>query len=391
MWSILACVITGTAVNLLSPPVSQRPEAHAEARPEAGEFRVGTLTVRGRLVPLPPGYVQGDQCLTEQPDWVFPGYTREQVARELDAAAPDSALRAMLDARVTCDARGCVIRPTFDIVLEMSPHTRGTLYDSLARFPENQALATPLARNIADPHWADDEGLSPEIRALLRRLSWQSGNAVLFNDTALVCSQLHTEAEQQAFVASLKHRVAIDATLSVAAGEDVAALTRHWSFGHDAPGVRALLEPLAASPQGGPIDVARLMPPFVRARINTFPPIGAPEYDCFWSSLHFFTEGEPDTRLLSDQEFNVEILRSYVPVPPGETRFGDVLVFYGPGDVPIHAVNVIAPGVVFTKNGNSFRRPWHFARTETIRERYMATQVIRPWRLRRLANTDGAN
>jgi len=255
------------------------------------------------------------------------------------------------------------------------------------------ALCVACAGAASDPPDAGsaDEGLSPEIRALLRRLSWQSGNAVLFNDTALVCSQLHTEAEQQAFVASLKHRVAIDATLSVAAGEDVAALTRHWSFGHDAPGVRALLEPLAASPQGGPIDVARLMPPFVRARINTFPPIGAPEYDCFWSSLHFFTEGEPDTRLLSDQEFNVEILRSYVPVPPGETRFGDVLVFYGPGDVPIHAVNVIAPGVVFTKNGNSFRRPWHFARTETIRERYMATQVIRPWRLRRLANTDGAN
>ncbi len=383
MWSVLACVVTGVAMSIVLPS--------AQTRSEAGEFRVGTLGVRGRLLRLPPGYAQGEQCLTEQPDWHFPGYTREMVARQLDAAAPDPALRTLLDAQVTCDARGCVIRPTSDIIVGLSPHARGVLYEALARFPENLALATPLARNVADPHWADDEELSPEIRALLRRLSWQSGNAVLFNDTALVCSRLHTEAEQQTFVEVLKRRVVVDATLSVAAGEDVAALTRYWSFGHDATGVRALLEPLAASPRGGDIDVARLMPPFVRARINTYPPIGSPEYDCFWSSLHFFVEGEPDTRLLSAQDFNAEILRSYVPVTSEERRFGDVLVFYGPGDVPIHAVNYVAPELVFTKNGYSFRRPWHFARLETIRERYMATQVIRTWRLRRLADADGAN
>ncbi len=275
MWTVLACVITGAAMSIVSPSARQGPEA--------GEFRAGTLSVRGRLLRLPPGYAQGDQCLTEQPDWHFPGHTREQVARQLDAAGPDPALRALLDARVTCDARECVIRPTPDIIMGLSPHARGVLYDALARFPENLELATPLARNIADPHWADDEDLSPEIRALLRRLSWQAGNAVLFNDTALVCSRLHTEAEKQTFIEVLKRRVAIDAMLSVAAGEDVAALTRHWSFGHDAAGVRALLEPLAASPQGGTIDVARLMPPFVRARINTFPPIGSPAYDCFLS------------------------------------------------------------------------------------------------------------
>jgi hypothetical protein len=383
MWLVLAGVVTGAAMSIASPSAQQSPEA--------GEFRAGTISVRGRLLHLPPGYAQGDQCLTEQPDWHFPGHTREQVARLLDAAALDPALRALLDAQVTCDARECVIRPTPDIIMGLSPHSRGVLYDALARFPENLVLATPLARNVADPHWADDEDLSPETRTLLRRLSWTSGNAVLFNDTALVCSRLHTEAEQRTFVEVLKRRIVVDATLSVAAGEDVAALTRHWSFGHDAPGVRALLEPLAAAPRGGAIDVARLMPPFVRARINTFPPIGSPDLDCFWSSLHFFVEGEPDMRLLSAQDFNAEIMRSYVPVTTEERRLGDVIAFYGSDDVPIHAVNFIAPGLVFTKNGNSFRRPWHFARLETVREKYMATRIIRTWRLRRLADADGAN
>ena len=144
----------------------------------------------------------------------------------------DSATRARFEAAVRCDASGCTIRPSRELIEDMRPATRRALYANLSRHAENPSIINHFSRNTGAEPWSREEGLSPKARELLTRLSWQDGERTHFADVADVCSQLQTEAERVRFIEVLKGRESVAATVFVASGADVEPVVRYLSLIH---------------------------------------------------------------------------------------------------------------------------------------------------------------
>ena len=360
------------------PAVATAPATSpARARSSPGDVRW-----RFRVLPLPAGLVTPDQCDMVQADWVLPGYSRAHFDALLDSIAPVPATRARLEAAVRCDASGCTIQPSRELIEDMRPATRRALYANLSRHAENPSIINHFSRNTGAEPWSREEGLSPKARELLTRLSWQDGERTHFADVADVCSQLQTEAERVRFIEVLKGRESVAATVFVASGADVEPVVRYWSAGGDEAAVRPLLADAAAQPAGGSVELARLLPPFARSRVDTFPSPSAPAFDCFWTALHFHVRGEPDVRLYSAEEFSRQLALTHSPVALDEVTLGDVLVFRPPGGPPQHAVNYVASGLVFTKNGGSSRRPFALMRLSDVLAIYPLATDLQAWRRR---------
>jgi len=333
------------------------------------------------VLPLPAGLVTPDQCDMVQADWVLPGYSRPQFDALLDSIAPVPATRARLEAAARCDASGCTIHPSRELIEDMRPVTRRALYANLSRHAENAYIVNHFSRNSAAEPWTREEGLSPKARELLTRLSWQDGERTHFADVADVCQQLQSDAERVRFIEVLKGRESVSATVFVAAGADIEPMVRYWSAGSDEATVRPLLA-AAAQPAGGSVDLARLLPPFARSRVDTFPSPSAPAFDCFWTALHFNVPGEPDVRLYSAEEFAQQLALTHSQVALDEVTLGDVLVFRAPGGLPQHAANYVATGLVFTKNGGSSRRPFALMRLSDVMAIYPLATELQAWRRR---------
>lgn len=376
-------VVLATA-TLIGLRTRQRPAsamASATASPRA-RSSPGDVRWRFQVLPLPAGLVTPDQCDTVQADWVLPGYSRAQFDGLLDSIAPVPAMRARLEAAVRCDASGCTIHPTRELIEDMRPATRRALYANLSRHAENPSIISHFSRNAAAEPWTRAEGLSPKARELLTRLSWQDGESTHFADVADVCPQLQSDAERVRFIEVLKGRESVSATVFVAAGADVEPMVRYWSAGGDEAAVRPLLTVAAAQPSGGSVALTRLLPPFARSRVDTFPSPSAPAFDCFWTALHFDVRGEPDARLYSAEEFSRQLSLTHSPVALDEVTLGDVLVLRPPGGLPQHAVNYVASGLVFSKNGGSARRPFTLLRLSDVLAIYPLATDLQAWRRR---------
>jgi len=268
--------------------------AHAAAISTArAPSNPGDVRWRFQVLPLPAGLVTPDQCDVIQADWVLPGYSRARFDGLLDSVAPPGPMRASLEAAVRCDASGCTVHPTREIIEGLRPAHRGALYAALSRFAENPSLINHFSRNVAAEPWSRAQGLSPRARELLARLSWQDGETTRFADVADVCPQLQTDAERTRFIEALKGRESVAATVFVAHGADVEPMVRYWSAAGDEAVVRPIITDAAARPEGATIELPRLLPPFARARADTFPSPTGPAFDCFWTALHFLVRGEP--------------------------------------------------------------------------------------------------
>jgi hypothetical protein len=377
----VAVLATASLIGLRARP---RPTvAHAAAiSPARAPSIPGDVRWRFLVLPIPAGLVTPDQCDMDQADWVLPGYSRAQFDGLLDSVAPLPPMRASLEAAVRCDASGCTVHPTREVIEGLRPASRGALYATLSRFAENPSLINHFSRNVAAEPWSRAEGLSPKARELLTRLSWQDGETTHFADVADVCPQLQTDAERARFIEVLKGRESVAATVFVAHGADVEPIVRYWSAAGDEAVVRPIVADAAARPEGASIELTRLLPPFARARANTFPASDAPTFDCFWTALHFLVQGEPDLGLYSAAEFSRRLSLTHDPIALSEVTLGDVLVLRPPGGPPLHAVNYVASGLVFSKNGASSRRPFILMRLSDVLALYPLATDLQAWRRR---------
>lgn len=370
--------------TLIGLRTRQRPEVSAApaASPARASSSPGDVRWRFKVLALPAGLVTPDQCDMDQVDWVLPGYSRAQFDALLDSIAPLPATRARLVDAARCDASGCTIHPSRELIEDMRPGTRRALYANLSRHAENSSIINHFSRNTTAEPWASEQGLSPKARELLTRLSWQDGERTHFADVADVCQQLQSDAERVRFIEVLKGRESVSATVFVAAGADVEPMVRYWSAGSDEAAVRPLFADAAAQPAGGSVELARLLPPFARSRVDTFPSPSAPAFDCFWSALHFDVPGEADVRLYSAEEFSRQLALTHRPIAFDEVSLGDVLVLRASGGLPLHAVNYVASGLVFTKNGGSSKRPFALMRLSDVMAIYARATDLQAWRRR---------
>lgn len=345
----------------------------APSAPESAPPAADTISVK----PGPWGELQYSRLLIEPPDefvgsalkdvgelrWFFRGYSPEMLTHLWRSAGLSDPQVAELErhSSVLANPGGIQVEPPFDLVQNLTPAARGTIYAVLAAFPENGAQNEPFRfRADSADEWLADSPLSPESIALVRRLLYRRGNSILFSDLPVVMPQIPAQDERINLLKTLARKATLLVKLRVRPTSDLDTIAEYWERGPRRKSVHALLESISHRPQGTTIDIVHLLPKFARGHLFTYPNSATLEQsrnrDCHWTSLNFFND-IPDDRFM-DVEFVKQTLETdYVPAT-GRLLLGDVLAFATPNGEVIHSCVFIAGDIVFTKNGGAESAPW---------------------------------
>lgn len=341
-----------------------------------GELEYARITVE------PPDDFLGPDLHPFSPtDWVFPGRSLDQVRTFLagcDLTADQRATLFSTAAAWSTEASNVVVTPGTRLILELSTKARTQIYAELGESELNLLHAHPYTfRDGGFEDWFRNSGLSPATLEQMRRLVYHRGEATCFTDLPEVIGLIPTRAEQRRLLKTLWRNSTVIMKLRVRPDSDVDALAAYWSRGWHVKDVRALLESLTRVPGSITVDVAHLLPPFARRRLNSFQNPAADQGsghapDCYWTAMNFFKD-TPDDRFHDPAVWLAELQQNYTLVK--EPTFGDVILFVTGDGTPIHAAVYVADDVVFTKNGADFRQPWIFMKLDDLLARYHHTDA----------------
>ena len=312
------------------------------------------------------------------PHWSFVG---------LDAAAlrvlfqraglPDIMQQRLFDPRRRTVLDGVItLYPLVPDLEAMTPEMRAIVYPELAKTPLNEFHHDPIfipGGNLEE--WLRDTDLSVEIQALIRKMTYRRGRALVFSDLRTLLTHAHTEAEVQNIFKTATRTRTLVASIKIPAGTDPKAIAAYWTGGRADSDILPLIESVAERPCGTTLDITHLLPPLARRRLYTYP---TPDLatrgrmpDCHWTALNFFSRSPQDyyldTRLASRR-----VIENYATIAP-PYRFGDVLFFNNAAGETIHSCVFIADDIVYTKNGENSLTPWMLMRLGDVQDIYLST------------------
>jgi hypothetical protein len=294
--------------------------------------------------------------------WWFDGFSRERVESLFrDAGLTPEQLVSLGQGGWDISSKGVVVNPPRQLVADLSPVSRGRIYEVLSGNPLNDAQHSPevLYPEYLEEH-LESSGLGAETLGMFRKLLYPRGSGVLFSDPQVIVPTLQNGQDRQRFQQLVHRRMTFLVQLVIDETSDIDAMVAYWDFPGRPKGLRTLFESLARVPGGGELDIAHLLPPFARRRLYTFPdPSTDPSsltHDCVWTSLNFFND-QPDDRL-EDPEYKSKVIeQEYRRVD--SPRFGDLALLLNPStELSVHAAVYLADNLVFTKNGFSAMQPW---------------------------------
>jgi len=340
----------------------------------------GSLTVQPILIEAPKSLLSPNFRLGDG-RWYFQAANGAEVEAFLRACGLDegqiAALRPTL--QPVAGRPGLIAAaPSPALIRELSPETRGALYDKLSLLPENFAQVEPfrITETYLDD-WLDPETLPPEVIARVKALLWRRGNSMLFSDYNTVADSLNSPALKLELLRQLTRKASLMVKLHVPDHGDVEPLVAYWGTNGRADKVRPILASVAHS-GGGEVDISNLLPVFARQRLYRFPD-ALPGTDlgpgCHWTAFNFFNMGPPDETLHTPEGVEKVLLEKYVPAT-GEPRFGDVILLTLPDGSSIHSAVYIADGIVYTKNGPSLATPYVFSTMDDMLAFYPSSEKI---------------
>jgi len=295
--------------------------------------------------------------------WVFQGLSREQIGTALREAGLNEGMRRELLAGAQGDGtNGWTLRPSNELVRELKPGSRASLYSLLARSPANYAQCYPFrfAFNTFEERLAEAE-FDEETSNVFSSLLYTNAGTVCFADLQALPDILKTQQvkDVEEFVYRLPtYRL----RLRIYTNSDIGALVKYWGTGGQEKKMRPLLESLTyvRRTNGTSINIGAMMPTFARFRLNTFPSAWeeaeAKDEDCFWTSMNFFHE-KPDMRYLDSANVRKALQEEYTIVR-GRPAFGDLVTVINERGDAVHMCVYIAEDFVFTKNGKNPLQPW---------------------------------
>jgi hypothetical protein len=313
-------------------------------------------------------------------------YVRDSDAMKVDQLFKDV---GFTDAQRADLVRGCkadpsingfVAHPELSLILDMPRSVRDALYPLLAREKRNAQADTfrQRAGHAADT-WFDDSGLANDTIELARKLMYRHGDAECIADVSALVASVPAEQERAKLMSTLARQNALLVTLQVRPTTDLAPLVAYWGKAGREREVEPLLKSVSRLPEGSPVDVARLLPRFARARLSTFPdPVDATaagRYDCHWSSLNFFNT-PPDESLTNPANVATTIQTKYRPIDR-PSQLGDVIFLLDADGSGIHSAAYVAAGVVFTKNGSSIAVPWQMMPLADLEAHYRTIGAVK--------------
>ena len=320
----------------------------------------------GRLTSRAVMIEPADTILT--PDYFEPfadaWYLTDAMATNLESFLRSAGLSTeevtnlMASAEYNADVRQFRLFPDREMLLNMNPETRATIYAELAKCEMNALQREPFRmRTTSADTWFQGCGLRKEVVAMMERMLYRRGPFLMFSDPGILMAELPSPAERRQAMRTLFRQRALFCSIHIEPGDDVEALSRYWGSGGRVAAVQPLIDSMADA-GGGDLDVSLLLPPLARTFLYSYPrPENTVFRDCHWTSLNYFLVA-PDDRF-ADREYATDMFVSNYTVVTGTNYLpGDVFVFQSADDQVIHTCNYIADGVVFTKNGGTAHRPW---------------------------------
>jgi hypothetical protein len=371
----------GAAARANGPTASRTAStAQASSRGPWGELDFTSIRI------APPADFAARFASLDTSAWYFRNYTPDTLARFLKTTGATDAQRDAICRSCSTDPQGpgLLARPDAQLVGSLAASTRTAIYRALVDDPRNPQ-AEPF-RHPAGVDWFADSGLSPAAADAARSLFYRRGNMEAFADISALMPAIPNAGDRVQLFRTLAGQPALMLTLRVRPDSDLAALTRYWGRGGRERDVAPLLESLAKVPGGGSrVDVAQLLPPFARARLDTYPADPGPYlnglYDCHWTSLNFWNDA-PDVRLTDARFVSTRLRDDFHPIE-APTQLGDLVMLTRPDGNAIHSAIFVAAGVVFTKNGSNVAAPWVLMKLDELLAYYDAGTPVRVLTFRR--------
>jgi hypothetical protein len=332
----------------------------------------GELVTYNIELERPTEYVAYETSSNQPPAWVFTGMSHGQVRNTLLASGltAEQAQRALAPDRFTATSSNVTVNPDDDLVLELRPEVRATLYRELSAFPENHYMKFPFFfTDKTLETLTTEKRLDGPALALVKQLLYPRDRAHCFSDFELVMRRLASENERIKLVQALSRQSAVLARLKVSPDTDVDKILGYWSAAHRArfTDVRPLIESVKRLPEGGTLSLLYLLPQFARQRLYTFPQPpkpGEPRMDCHWSTMNFFNE-TPDNRFNNSGFAANYLTENYYPIAK-PTAYGDLIFLVDRKNSALHSAVYIADDIVFTKNGDNYMQPWMLMRLKDL-------------------------
>ena len=390
---VLLCLLQFVVIAVLSfwqipnPPHAKPSHRTAYSLTNREPFFLGNPGPWGELefarinIEPPDEFLPPTDRQLEPTRWFFEGQDAAQVKALLGGCELSPAQRTALanPAAWQVESDGVTLTPGADVILELAPQARLEIYRVLARSGRNEFHHWPYTyRSSGLLDWFGRSGLSATTLQWLNQLVYQRGDALCFSDLPEVHARITDNAERHRLIKTLFRSSALLMKLRIRPDTDNSTLLGYWGRGGRAKDFRPLLDSLTQVEGSIALDIAHLLPPFARKRLNTFPsPPASPDQptaDCFWTSMNFFND-PPDDRYHDEKVWSRELEEKYAiaELP----AFGDLVFLLQPDGTPVHAAVYIADNVLFTKNGGHLRQPWLLMKLEDMLARYPVEQGVR--------------
>lgn len=335
----------------------------------------GDLATLDVEIQQPEEYVSFDTTADQASTWVFTGQSIGQVKEALKGSGLTDAqvASALADGRVINKPDAVIVKPDESLLFSLSPEVRRELYILLGRYPENKFMNSPYHLPGSFSEMARRSGVSPEVIAMVEKLTYQNCGIRFFSDPEVVLSKIKSKDEQLHLLKALTYQTAVLARLHLDAQSDLDKIVGYWG---SVPGVREkdirpLLESVSRTNGGGTVSLLYLLPKFARERLYTFPmptQAGDTKMDCHWTALNFLNE-TPDDRL-QDSTYASQYIKDNFYQIGKPSKCGDVMFVLDSAGGVIHSAVYIADDIVFTKNGVNYAQPWILMRMQNLLDVY---------------------
>ena len=314
--------------------------------------------------------------------WRFMGQTPQTLGEVLTRAglSQEQVSRLTEPTRVRVLEDRIEVIPPSDVVFALAPQVRGRVYELLKGDPENNIYRFPY---VLDSRWYDESqalnGIDEEVVEAVRKLTYFEESVRVFADMALVLDMIDSEEQRLSLVRSLLRERSLAVRLCIDHSSDLETLANYWAAGGRNREILPILESVLTTQGVERLDLVHLLPPLPRMLLYTYASpqmaVGTTRPDCFWTAANFLNY-DPSDRFLDQRSFENRLTERFEEIS-GPPRFGDlVLISDEDQKQPMHACNYLADGLVFTKNGRSFSRPWVVDRLEEVVSGYLKTPNV---------------
>ncbi|HEX4342297.1 MAG TPA: hypothetical protein VH255_02845 [Verrucomicrobiae bacterium] len=335
----------------------------------------GELLVRDAELEQPEEYVAFELQTNRVEQWTFAGMNPTQVRDLMSTCGlPSDEINHAAQLMKTT-VSGVTIEPDDQLILSLAPSVRAKLYGKLSGDDANHYMKYPFCypgKSLENS--LDENSMSKETIALIRKLCYPRGEAQCFSDYEFLLQHVPTDAARLSLVKALSRQTVAFVRLHIRPGTDIDRLLGYWgsAAGVRMKDTRPLLESVSRLEGGGNVSLLYLLPQFARQRLYTFPlpstKADDPAMDCHWSTMNFFNE-TPDDRF-SDSTYTTRyVLDHFYPVAKA-TYYGDIIFILDEKGNAIHSAVYICDDIIFTKNGNNFAQPWALMHMKDLQARY---------------------